>query len=176
MEPVSGKVYIKLNKNKMNRSSPKFDCKVQFDKFALNLDEDQYYYMQKLFDLFNTYSKSLPFLKFRPQQNVSQNPIRWWIYACQGIKQSRNKLKPWSYSKVFIRHRKIYTELYAKGKTKLVRTFFTFLIHLFTLFVQNCIFNYHNYYLINFHHTINFMLLTGIFYYYSFSLNKNKMQ
>jgi hypothetical protein len=125
LEPVSGMVRIALNRSENIQNDPKMDIQVEFDRIVLGLDDWQYRDICKLLEFFHNYTKSVPYLQYRPIKSPRESPTHWWAYAYKGhLAQRRRQFKSWKYIKQFTQARNTYIELDIKRRMQSLDTAF----------------------------------------------------
>ena len=121
ISPFSGSIFCQLNQSELETEGamPKIKIAAELPEIKIALSRPQYQEIQTFIEWIYNYSKIYPFLSFRPQSTPQETPQHWWKYLLTCIKKKKS-VRSWEETKNFVRHRKMYIELYYRKKMALV--------------------------------------------------------
>ena len=120
LRPVSGTGKVKIC-SRPTHGEARYATNLDFEDFALVMDDEQYATFFSLFNSFNLYLKSSKYRKFRPPIDSSpkKDPRTWFQYAAKCVLSDiheKNFKWSWTYFKQRREDRIKYIELFAKYK------------------------------------------------------------
>lgn len=125
IHPICGEAWCKFKLSNLDEKAsinedenyiPKLLINLDIPKFDISLSQIQYNEIQNLLEFFHNYTKSYPFLKYRPQNSITTDPESWWLYLYQVTQKKNNQKLKWTNMKKFIEHRKLYVKLWRHKK------------------------------------------------------------
>lgn len=120
ISPIHGEAWCEFklseDENQANQDYiPKLAIHFNVNQFDMTLSQTQYHEIQSLFEFFHNYTKSYPFLKFKPHVSIISAPESWWCYLYRVVRK-KHISPPWRKMKQFILDRKTYVDLWYRKK------------------------------------------------------------
>mgnify|MGYP005996032987 CR=1 FL=1 len=115
IHPFNAEAFCEVNTSPEGNMTPKLKFLLSVADFNVSFSQTQYREMQSFMEFIHNYSKSFPFLRFRPRESIQFNPAAWWNYLFKSLKH-KNQVRSWSKTKQFIEHRNSYVDLWYRKK------------------------------------------------------------
>jgi len=98
LAPVSARVQVSLNQNKMDFNEPQLKMDIVLDQLQISLLKNQFRCALGASDWFATYEKRVEYYKYNaPSKTPTEDPQSWWKFAIRAtLDKAKSEKRTWN--------------------------------------------------------------------------------